>query len=79
MPQQTIVFEIEDNLTVDQNIATFVNKLKDLNPGLAQILSTALPDLSNDAAIDQGQLLDQLLAVISAPLDPAEQNGGGAS
>lgn len=83
IPKQDVSFDIDDALTVDQNIAAFVTKLDTIDVALAGILSNALPDLSNEIPIDQGALLDSLFAA-TAPAPAAldanapQQNGGAA-
>lgn len=83
MPKQDVSFDIDDALTVDQNIAAFVAKVDIIDVSLAGILSAALPALSNEIPIDQGALLDSLFAATApAPETPEEnafqQDGGTA-
>lgn len=70
MPKQSITFDIDDALTVSQNMEAFIERLKALDEPLADILSASLPDISNDVAIDQGQLLDSLYAATAPAPDP---------
>lgn len=69
MPKQTITFDIDDALTVNQNIKAFIERIKAFDGPLADILSASLPDISNDVTINQGQLLDSLYAATAPAPD----------
>ena len=71
MPKQTIVFEIDDTLTVDQTLVAFAEGLKKADPPLAEVLAPVLSDLSHDIAVDQGPLLDMLYAATAPAPDGA--------
>ena len=79
MPKQTIVFEIDDSLTVDQTLAVFAEALKQADPPLAEILAPVLSDLSQDIAVDQDQLLDTLYAATAPAPGGAGAPDAGAN
>lgn len=60
MSEEAIPFVINDSLTINQNLEEFINYLKIFDEPLADRLSAKINDISNDVAIDQGQLLDNL-------------------
>jgi hypothetical protein len=78
MPKQTLAFEIDDSLTVDQTVATFGEALKQVDSQLAEVLAPALSDLSQEIAISQDQLLDVLYAA-TAPAAADAQSGDGSN
>ncbi len=77
MPKQTIAFEIDDSLTVDQTLAAFAEALKQADAPLAEVLAPVLSNLSQDIAVDQDQLLEALYAA-TAPA-PAPEEAGAAN
>jgi hypothetical protein len=74
MPKGKVEFDIDDDQTVDQNIAEFTNRLATIDPALAAILGAELPALSNDMDLDQGAILNALYAA-TAPVPEPDQDG----
>lgn len=77
MPKQTISFDIDDALNVDENIAAFIGKLNDLDAPLASVLDGPLARLSDEIAIDQAHLLDALFAATAPRTEAADGNDDG--
>ena len=73
MPGGKIAFDIDDAQTVDQNMAIFVERLKTLDDPMADVLAAALPDLSHDVDVNQGEVLDARYATTAPQTGEADE------
>jgi len=79
MPQQQILFDIDDNKSVAQNLADFAEALKKLDEPLASILAPHLGAMSNGAHSDNAGLLNALYAKTVPEPSQAEADGSAAA
>lgn len=76
MAKQKISYELDDALSVDDNLSALKEKLNALNPILGPKLGEMLGALAQNPASDKGGMLTSLRAALDAPnaetpLDPS--------
>lgn len=69
MPQEQTHYDIDDNKSVDENLANFAEALKKLDDPLASVLGQRLASMSNAEHTDNAGLLDALYSK-TAPNPP---------
>ncbi|MDG4721702.1 MULTISPECIES: hypothetical protein [Thalassospira] len=60
MPEEHPSFEFDDSATFDENIAAFVEVIKELDAPLAETLALVLIGLGNGEEVEQATILNSL-------------------
>lgn len=78
MPSDQTSFDIDDELTVDQNLEAFVRHLKVIDEPLADCLSAVIQNMSLDTEeLPKGDILRDLFNATALKDDAAAPSGEG--
>lgn len=74
MPKPKLVYEIDDALSVEENLLALRTAVDALDPTLSAVLKSKLSAWAGNEAVDTDAILDALFEA-TAPQEPAAEEG----